>query len=192
MLSTMSSVFSVNHFDYAILFVINAPCLYQTFDSHTFLVEISCHDALDGRRKAEDSRLKIQAWSNRTSTAFQRATIEDMEDGNTDLIEIELATVLTDGPSLQEDEIHRVLDETSNATILNHGQADYLPCLSDIHLKLIQTSDVFKRMLKILDSEVVQKIGRRPEFFRQELQLALYQTQIFPGLPDPTSQSRHV
>ena len=57
-----------------------------------------------------------------------------MEDGNNELIEIELATVPTDGPRVQEDEIYRVLDETSNANILKHGQADYLPCLSDIYL----------------------------------------------------------
>lgn len=115
-----------------------------------------------------------------------------MEDGNNDLIEIELATVPTDGPRVQEDEIYRVLDETSNANILKHGQADYLPCLSDIYLEPIQTSNVLKRMIKILDSEVVQRIGHRPALFRQDLQLAQYQRQLFPGLPDRTSQSRHV
>ena len=47
-------------------------------------------------------------------------------------------------------------------------------------------------MIKVLDSEIVQRIGRRPGFFRQDLQLAQYQTQLFPGLPDRTSQSKHV
>jgi hypothetical protein len=115
-----------------------------------------------------------------------------MEDINNNLVESELATVPTDGPIVQEDEIHRVLDETSNANILNHGQADYPPCLKDIYLEPIQTSNVLKRMIKVLDSEVVQRIGQRPEFFRQDLQMALYQTQLFSGLPDRTSQSRHI
>ena len=115
-----------------------------------------------------------------------------MEDGNNNSIEIELAALPTDGPRVQEDEVHRVLNKTSNAHILKHGQADYLPCLRDISLEPIRTSNVFERMIEVLDSEVVQRIGQRPEFFRQDLQLAQYQRQLFSGLPDRTSQSRHV
>lgn len=115
-----------------------------------------------------------------------------MKDGNDDVIDIQLATVPTDGPRVQEDEIHRVLDETSNANILKHGPADYLPCLSDIHLEPIQTSNIFKRMIEVFDSEVVQRLVERPEFFRQDLLQAQYHAQLFPGLPDRMDQSRNV
>ena len=115
-----------------------------------------------------------------------------MEDGNNDLIEIELATIPTDGPRVQEGEIYRVLDETSNASILKHSQADYLPCLRDVYLKRMQTGNLSKRNSTVLDYGVVQRIGLRPELCRGGLVLAQSQRQLFPSLPDRTSQSRHV
>lgn len=105
---------------------------------------------------------------------------------------MEAATVPTDEPRVQEAEIHRIVGETSNANILKHGQTDYSPCLRDVIFGRTKTSNVFKRMIEVLDRGVVQRIGQRPDCFRQDVQLAQYQRQLLPNLPDPTSQSRHV
>ena len=115
-----------------------------------------------------------------------------MNEDNDNNSEIESASVLTGGPVGQEAEKHTIFDETRNTEILKHHEADYPPCLRDISLKPVHTSNAFQRVLQVLNNELLQRVGQRPACFRVDLQLALYRRQLLPGLPDRTNESKHV
>ena len=118
--------------------------------------------------------------------------MEGMQAESHDFIDVELATISIREPTVQEEERCRVNDETSNANILKHNQADFLPCLRDIYSEPFQASTSFKRVIDGLDRHILQNLGRRPDAFRQDLRRALYYRQLAADLPQRTSQSAHV
>ncbi|MCJ1295622.1 hypothetical protein MMC34_007185 [Xylographa carneopallida] len=118
-----------------------------------------------------------------------------MEQAENDGEEIELADtpgIESTNQAGQVEHVRNILEDRANATILGDDGNEYLPCLQDHYDTRSEPQTVVRKIWNAFDHSVVQKIGRRPAMFRHDLQSALYEYQLWSGLPEPTNHPKHV